>query len=311
MVKVEKNDHDVVVIGGGPGGLTAAMWCAELGLRAVLIDAGTEIGGQMLKIYGAVRNYPGIIAANGRELAKRFAGSADRFDFERRLGQRVTAIEPGSINTISLESGEKFFTRNVILATGTRRRQLGVPGEAEFAGRGILISGVGEREKAAGGRVVIVGGGDAALENAVLLSKTARSVTIVHRREHFTARAEFQAAADEQDNVICETEAVVTEIIGEERVTGIVVRNLSTGQIKKLEADHILIRIGQQPNSELLAGMAELDAAGYVKVGPDCQTSVPGIFAVGDVANPVSPTIATAAGTGTTAAKMIYHKSGY
>lgn len=299
---------DVAIVGAGPGGLAAAMWCDELGLETVLINDRAEPGGQLHMIYGPVLNYPGLTAGNGAELAERFAGSAARSGFERKYGERVSAILPGSPHRLQIADGKDIYSDFVILAAGLRRRTLSVPGEVEFAGRGILSSGVAELESVAGKRVVIVGGGDAALENAVLLGEVARRVTVVHRRKEFSARKEFVRAAEKLPNVEFIMGPVVDEIIGEGNVSAI--RLTSTGgESRTIGTDFILIRIGQEPNSELLRDIVELDERGFVRVDINAETSRQGIFAVGDVAHPVSPTIATAVGMGAAAAKAIVVKT--
>ncbi|HMO81564.1 MAG TPA: FAD-dependent oxidoreductase [Pyrinomonadaceae bacterium] len=307
---MEVNSHifDVAIVGAGPGGLAAAMWCDELGLETILINDRAEPGGQLHMIFGPVLNYPGLTAETGAELAERFAGSAARSGFERLYGERVSAIEPGSPQRLQIADGGDIYSRFVILASGLRRRTLGVPGEVEFAGRGILNSGVAELESVAGKRVVIVGGGDAALENAVLLGEAARRVTVVHRRKGFSARKEFVRAAEQLPNVEFIMGSVVEEIIGEGNVSGIRLTPAG-GESRTIGTDFILIRIGHEPNSELLRDIVELDERGFVRVDINSETSRQGIFAVGDVAHPLSPTIATAVGMGAAAAKAIAAKT--
>lgn len=309
--QMEENSRifDVAIVGAGPGGLAAAMWCDDLGLETVLINDAAEPGGQLHMIYGPVVNYPGLSVENGAELAEHFARSAARFGFERMYGERVSAIEPGSPHRLQIRDGKDIYSRFVILATGLRRRTLGVPGEAEFAGRGILRSGVGERESIAGKRVVIVGGGDAALENAVLLGGTASRVTVAHRRDRFSAREDFVSAAEQLPNVDLVTDTVVEEIVGEGRVSAVRLTNTRSGESRTIDTDSVLIRIGQEPNSELLRDIVEMDDRGFVRVDINSETSRPGIFAVGDVAHPVSPTIATAVGMAAAAAKAIVIKT--
>ncbi len=302
------NSFDVAIVGGGPGGIAAAIWCADLGLRAVLINDAASPGGQMLVTHGPVRNYPGIFATDGAELAQKFAASAEDLDFERRFGKAVVSIMPGSPYLLELIDGEHIYSDSVVIATGLRRRELGVQGEREFARRGILASGVKGREIVTGKKVVIVGGGDAALENADILGGVAKSVVVVHRRDRFSARDEFVQAARERPNVTFELSSSVTRILGEDWVTGVEVSSAGGVSRSMIAADHVLVRIGQEPNSGLVKGFADLDEAGYIRVGIDCETSFPGVFAVGDVANPGSPTIATAVGMGASAAKAIFQK---
>jgi thioredoxin reductase (NADPH) len=297
--------HDVLIIGGGPAGMTAAMWCAELGLNTLLLDEKNELGGQLLWIFNRIDNYPGAFAADGRELRDLFLRSISRSSFETRLNVRVNGIDPSS-KQIVLSSGETLSGKAIIVATGVRRRKLGAPGEDEFAGRGVMASGAGEKEKVRDKRVVIVGGGDAALENALILSEFAREVTVVHRRDRFSARGEFVDAARKRKNVRFELQTVVQRIAGNDVVEAIELRNVDRSEPFLLETDNVLIRIGVEPNSGLLNRQIDMDERGYALVDAACRTSISGVFIAGDGANPTSPTIATAVGMGATAAKGAY-----
>ncbi|MBK9164008.1 MAG: FAD-dependent oxidoreductase [Acidobacteria bacterium] len=293
---------DIVVIGGGPAGLSAAAWCSDLGLSAVLIEGSEQPGGQLHSINNPIANYAGLAAANGREFAAKLLEWEKQFAFRREFGTRVESVSADPL-VLRTAGGEEFRPRAVILATGLSRRRLGLAGEDEFVGKGVLRSGAGQREEAPGKHVVIVGGGDAAIENAVLLSEFAERVTVVHRSREFRARAEFLESARSAKNVELITETYVTKILGEERFEGIEVSGPEGPDL--IMADLLLIRIGFKPNSELLRGLVELDVSGYVQVDVTCLTSEPMIYACGDVANPVSPTISTATGMGATAAKAI------
>ena len=294
--------YDVMIVGGGPAGMTAAMWCAELGVNALLIDENEELGGQLGSIYNRIENYPGVFASNGRELRDLMLKSINRLPFERRLDARVIKADLPSKQLV-LNTGETLAGKAVILATGIRRRKLGVEGEDEFAGRGIMASGAGEREGVRDKRVVIVGGGDAALENTLILSDLASEVTLVHRKDRFSAREKFVKAARDQKNVRFEPVTVVQKIVGNDAVEGVQLLKLDTGKSHYLETDKILIRIGVEPNSELFGGRVAVDENRYAVVDAACRTSIPGVLIAGDVANPVSPTIATAVGMGAAAAK--------
>lgn len=293
---------DVVVIGGGPAGLSAASWCTQLGLSAVLLERGSDIGGQLHSIYGPIENYLGRRAENGAEMLRHFRESAARFDFVRRTGSEVISIDLAA-RSVVLGDGDEIAFGCLIIATGVRRRRLGVPGELEFQGKGIIESGVRDRELVTGKKVVIVGGGDAAIENALILSELASSVTIVHRRSGFTARDEMKRELDNRGNVEFSLGSEVTKITGGRAVSAVEVTDIAAGQVRQLTVDAVLIRVGVEPNSELIRGVVDLDGRGYVVVNARCETNVEGVFAVGDVANPLSPTLSTAAGTGATAAK--------
>jgi thioredoxin reductase (NADPH) len=268
-----------------------------------MFEREKEAGGQLLSIYGEVTNYPGVVARDGRELRDRFLQTAADKKVPIRLSANVVAIDTKRLN-VSLENGEDVFVRSFVLATGVRRRTLGLDGEQRLAGRGVLVSGVRDRESVRGKRLVIVGGGDAAFENALLLSDVAGSIDLVHRGATFRARAEFTAPVLQNPRITIHTNSRVREIIGSDRLTEIVIENEAHHE-HHLAADALLVRIGVQPNSELARGIVDLDEQGYIITGADCSTSSAGIFAIGDVAHPTAATIAGAVGNGATAAKAL------
>ena len=301
----ETERADVVIIGGGPAGLSAAVWCAELGLETLLLERGSDIGGQLAEIYGPIENYLGRRAANGREMLEYFRETSDRFAFTRRLNCEVRTVETHS-RTISIDDGEQIAFRCLIIATGVRRRRLGVTGEEQFRQKGILDSGMRDRSRVAGKKVVIVGGGDAAIENALILSEVAGSVTVVHRRNVLTARDEFVHAIRERNNIELLFDTVVTKIEGDEQLSAVHMKETSSNVTRKLPADALLIRIGVEPNSELVSSSVTLDDRGYISVDSSGASSARGVYAVGDVANPKSLTLQTAAGTASHAAKSLH-----
>ncbi|MEO6334536.1 MAG: NAD(P)/FAD-dependent oxidoreductase [Pyrinomonadaceae bacterium] len=294
---------DVAIIGGGPAGLSAAFWCSELGLATLLVEKEEELGGQLLWTHNPITNYLGLDTADGRELRDRFLAHAVRAKYSR-LAAEVESADL-SRRTLGLSNGRELSARWIIIATGVRRRTLGVPGEIEFRGHGILESGVGEKDKVVGKRILIVGGGDAAIENAIMLSEIAPRVVVAHRRPTLTAREEFEGLVVRKKNVILLAETVVKRILGDSLVKEVEFEKVSTGDRWIEPVDIILIRIGVTPNSEFIQGLLDLDADGYIKVTNGCETTTSGIFAIGDVAHPKSPTISTATGTGATAAKTI------
>lgn len=295
---------EAAIIGAGPAGISAGIWCVELGLRCVLLERETEPGGQMLWTHGPVQNYPGIRTRNGSELCDRF--------IEHAGSQGVNIITAASVvaadlvqRSLTLADGSTIVADNIVIATGVRRRTLGVPGEEEFVGRGVLRSGVLAKDTVKGKRVIIVGGGDAALENALILSETAERVTVVHRSDHLRAREDFAAEAGRRANISFLPASHLTEIHGSQTVEAVTIENTRSSATSRLETDSVLIRIGVEPNSELFADQLDTDEHGYIQIDSTCQTSLPRVYAIGDIANPTSPTIATAAGTGATAAKAI------
>ena len=299
----KNREVDVVIIGSGPAGLSAAIWCSELGLSAVVLETATAAGGQLNAIYGPILNYPGLSADSGAVLFQKFRESFERSKVTIKFGTEVTAIEV-SRPSVQTADGAKYYSKFVIYAAGVRRRRLVIPGEEPFAGKGVITSGTREKELVSGKTVAIVGGGDAALENALLLSPFARKVYVVHRRNKFTARDEFVDGASGKDNVEFLFESEVREIVGGDSVESINVAG-GNGALLNLPVDIVLIRIGVVPNTELLRGLVAVDDAGYVRVDHLGRTSAPSLYAVGDAAMPAAPTIATAVGMGAAAAKAI------
>ncbi|HLM56302.1 MAG TPA: FAD-dependent oxidoreductase [Pyrinomonadaceae bacterium] len=297
--------HDVIIIGAGPAGLSAALWCDELGLDALVLEQSDEVGGQLLRVYNPVRNHLGVEeATDGRALRDLFAAQVEGKEFDL-----WTQVEIGEVDLrkreVSLRSGEQLRAIALILATGVRRRRLGVPGEEEFAGLGVLESGAKDRDTVAGEDVCVVGGGDAAAENALLLAEVCPTVTLVHRGKRLSARAEFteRIAGDHRINVF--TEATLQKILGRERVESVEV--MRAGAIKpfRVAVRGVLIRAGVEPNSDLFRAQLHADERGYVVVTGEQETSVEMVFAVGDLSNPLAPTVSGAVGAGATAAKVI------
>ncbi len=296
---------DAVIVGGGAAGLSAVAWCDELGLKTLLLESGAELGGQLLRVYNPVKNHLGAVAETGRELRDIFVSQLHSRRFAVRLQCRIKSIDTQN-KVVVLENGESFSAKALIVATGVRRRKLNVAGEREFQNRGILESGKRDKDLATGRRVCIVGGGDAALENALILSETASQITLVHRQKYFRARPEFVKKVWANLKIKTLTETTITKILGNEAVESVELKNLSNGKIFTLPAEVILLRIGVEPNTEMVCGKLKLDENGYVEINGNCETSTENIFAVGDVANPLAPTVSSAVGMGATAAKVIF-----
>lgn len=269
--------------------MSAAVSCAELGLRCILIEKERELGGQLLWTYNPLKNFLGIETADGRELAQQFAehvmASGVRLATDSRIvraelvGKRLTTFH-----------GEIYEAQAIIVATGVRRRRLGIPGEDEFIGRGILTSGIRDKHLVCDKIVLIAGGGDAAIENALILSTTAREVIVIHRGDTFRARRTLLAAARRRANIRFLTGAKLLAITGSERVRGAAV--LVKERIVDLSCDHILIRIGVEPNIDLLVSAGFFAGDGLPE----------GVLVAGDVSNPSAMTVANAVGEGNVAA---------
>src|SRR5437588_8829342 len=209
--------HDVIIIGAGPAGLSAALWCDELGLDTLVIECEREVGGQLLNVYNPIKNYPGVETKDGRELRDRLAAQVEDKDFDLWTEAEVESVDLRA-KRVRLRSGEELQSIAIIIATGVRRRRLGVPGEEEFAGRGVLESGTREREEIAGEDVLVVGGGDAAAENALMLAEVCPTVTLVHRGKKLSARREVVERIQGEHCITVFTEATIERILGTARV---------------------------------------------------------------------------------------------
>lgn len=300
----EIDQFDVIILGAGAAGLSAAMWCSELGLRSIVLEEKSEIGGQLHWIHTPILNYPGVETDSGGDFLECLQKQLKRRKFEIHGDAQITNVN-FSDKVVSLDKGVDFQAEALILATGVRRRSLGIEGENDFDGKGVLETGQTDRQLLAGKKLMIVGGGDAAFENAAVLSSYAEHVYLLHRRSAFTARKSFLEKVIGNPKVETITDASLKRLIGRDRLEFVEYIDGKTGEMRSLSVDTLLIRIGVTPNSELFRGSLDLDDRGYVRVNSACETSVTRVFAIGDVANPVSPTIATAAGTAAIAAKSI------
>jgi thioredoxin reductase (NADPH) len=295
---------DVLIIGGGPAGLSAFKWCPELEMSAILVEGSGEFGGQLLSIHNPITNYLGRTAANGREMLRHFLSQIEGLENGAILNISVEKFDPHAI-TATLSNGQTLEARAAIIATGVRRRRLGVAGETEFAGRGILESGALDKRSVAGKRVAIIGGGDAALENASILSEFAAKVYVIHRRSEFSARSEFVESASRHPNIEFIFNSVITELKGGDALSAVELRTGPSTQT--IEIDTVLIRIGVQPNSEIFSETINLSSSGYVEVDEMGTTNIANVFAAGDVVFQISPTLQSSTGAAATAVKAIFN----
>jgi thioredoxin reductase (NADPH) len=280
------------------------LWCDELGLKTLLLEEKSEIGGQLLRVYNPIGNYPGLRARNGREMRDVFAKQIANAKFDLHLQAEIEAVDLRA-KRIKLGNGEQLEAASILIATGVRRRRLGIPGEKEFAGRGVMESATRDREQFAGKYVCVVGGGDAAVENALLLAEVCKAVLLVHRGKALRARAEFVKRLHANNRITLFTQFIVRRITGVGKVEAVEISREMTGELLQKAVSGVVVRIGVEPNTELFRGQLQLDARGYVVVTNETQTSANNVFAAGDVANPLAPTISGACGAGATAAKVI------
>jgi thioredoxin reductase len=280
------------------------MWCDELGLDTLVLEQASEVGGQLLWVHNAITNYIGLVASNGAELRDRFAKHIENAEFDLWTDTRIEQIDLKA-RRIELQSGEKLSAVTIIIATGIRRRKLGIPGETEFSGHGIIESAARDRDLFAGKDVCVVGGGDAAAENALYLAEVCPTVTIVHRGKSLRARQEFIERIKGEHCITVFTNAELQRILGNENVEAVEI--IRKGAVKpfQMAVGGVLIRIGVQPNTEIFASQVDMDKLGYLVIDARQETSVENVFAIGDVSNPISPTVSSATGAGANAAKVI------
>jgi thioredoxin reductase (NADPH) len=296
--------HDVIIIGAGPAGLSAALWCDELGLDTLVLEQHEQTGGQLHSIYGPITNYPGLAADNGQKFFERFSERVADAEFDLWTNAEIESVDLRA-RRVRLRSGEDLQSISIIIATGVRRRKLGIEGENEFAGRGIIESASRDRNDLAGKDVCVIGGGDAAAENALLLAEVCPTVTLVHRSKALRARQSFVQQLQGQHCITVFPESVVRRILGNSEVEAVEILRKDALKPFQMAVQGVVIRIGVEPNSELFRDQLELDEAGYVVVNSRQETNLVNVFAIGDVSNPLAPTISSAAGAGATAAKVI------
>lgn len=295
--------YDAIIIGAGAAGMSAALWCDDLSLCHVVLERRDEIGGQLLWINNSIANHLGTPhAADGGEMRDLFAAQIAARGITIRTGIGIARLDAAR-RRIVLANDEEIEARALVVATGLRRRRLDVPGEAEFRGRGVAASGTGERASLAGRTVCVVGGGDAGVENALLLAEICPRVYLISRGANLRARPEFVERLTRAPRITHFPETKITRIYGNERVEG--VETQRAGAPARLAADAVLVRIGYEPNTELLRGQVDADDSGYIRVTHEHETSAANVFAIGDIANPRAPTISGATGAGATVAKVI------
>jgi len=299
--------HDVVIVGSGPAGYTAAIYAARAQLKPVVLAGSVTAGGALMNTT-EVENYPGFIEGiMGPELMNQMQEQAERFGADIRY-EDVTALElEGDVKRITTSDGV-YEARTVIISTGSEYRHLGIDGEERLSGHGVSYCATCDGFFFKDQDIVVVGGGDSAMEEATFLTRFARSVTVVHRRDELRASAVMAKRAQEDPKISFAWNSRVVELHGEDSLTGVTLEDTVTGERRQIEATGLFVAIGQVPRSELVANVLELDEAGYIKVEvPSQRTRIPGVFACGDVADPTYQQAITAAGSGCRAALDAEH----
>ena len=299
--------HDVVIVGSGPAGYTAAIYTARAGFKPVVVAGALAAGGALMNTT-EVENFPGFPeGVLGPELMDNMRQQAEKFGADVRYEDAYTLELEGDIKKITLED-ETLLARSVILATGSEYRHMNVPGEEEFSGRGVSFcatcDGFFFRDK----HVIVVGGGDSAMEEATFLTKFASKVTVVHRRDQLRASKAMADRALAHDKIEFAWNSVVEEVLGDSAVTGVRLRSTVDDSTRVLDADGVFVAIGHLPRTAVLSGQVALDEAGYILVNdPGTATNLPGVFACGDAVDHTYRQAITAAGSGCRAALDAQH----
>ena len=297
--------YDTLIIGSGPAGMTAALYAARSNLKVGLLERGIY-GGQMNNT-ADIENYPGYELISGPDLAEKMYEPLEKFGVEHLFGQVVEVQTEGMVKKVITED-ESFEAKSIILAMGAQHRPLGVSGEAEFNSRGVSYCAVCDGAFFRDQDLLVVGGGDSAVEEAIFLTQFAKSVTIVHRRDELRAQKIIQDRAFSNDKIRFIWDSVVAEIKGDERkVQSVDIRHVKTGEITEHAFGGVFIYVGLDPMSESVANLGITDEQGWVVTNELMETSQPGIFAVGDLRQKQLRQITTAVGDGATAGQQAYH----
>jgi thioredoxin reductase (NADPH) len=294
--------RNVVIIGSGPAGYTAALYAARANLRPLLFEGSVTAGGALMQTTD-VENYPGFPdGVLGPDLMDDFRKQAERFGAEL-VTDDVTEVDLKADPKVVKASGDTYLAKTVIIASGSRYRELNVEGEKRLSGHGVswcaTCDGFFFRDR----DIAVIGGGDSAMEEATFLTRFARSVTVVHRRDALRASKIMQDRAFANPKIRFQWDSEVAEVLGEDRITGLRIRNIKTGELSRLDVTGMFVAIGHDPRSELFAGQLQTDPEGYLLVEhPSTRTAIDGVFACGDVVDRNYRQAVTAAGTGCSAA---------
>lgn len=294
---------DLFIIGSGPAGMAAAIYAKRAGMSVVLMEKTGISGGQVLTTY-EVDNYPGLPMMNGFDLSEKFSAHAAHLGVTVSEGEVEKIIDQGN-GKLVVTRDANYITKAIIIATGANHAKLGVPGEEQLTGMGVSYCATCDGAFFRGRTVAVVGGGDVAVEDAIFLARTCQKVYLVHRRESLRAAKILQEAVFGLSNVEILWNTQVKEIRGEEMVESLQLCDSKTGEESTLAVNGVFIAVGTLPNTSFIKGLVAMDEKGYIVAGEDCETSVPGIFAAGDVRSKQLRQIITAAADGANAVTSV------
>ena len=298
------DDLHVIIIGGGPAGLTAGLYASRAHLKTVLLEAMIPSGQAYMT--ETIENYPGFPdGISGRELIERFVQQATKFGLEIQQFTKVDKVEAAGEKKMITAGEKKFSASALIIATGAQANRLGIPGEEEFTGKGVSYCATCDGAFFKDQDVAVVGGGDTALEDALYLSRLARRVFLIHRRDQLRAQKVLQERALNNDTIEIIWNTVPKAIKGEGMEKTLLLENAKDATKRELAVSGVFIAVGQNPNTDFLRGVVELDDKGYIITDPNCATSVPGIFAAGDVRQKGLRQVSTAVGDGALAVTAV------
>lgn len=297
-----KHVYDMIVVGGGPGGYTAALYAARSGLDTLVLEK-LSAGGQMA-LTEAIDNYPGFEEGiDGFTLAEKMQRQAERFGAKSEYAE-VERVDLAASPKVLETSAGVFYGCTVVLATGAGPRELGLANEAALTGRGVAYCAACDGMRYRGRTVVVVGGGNSAAGDALALSRVAKKVILVHRRDSLRATKVYLEPLMRAENIEFRWNSAVTELLGGDRLTGVRLRDLRTGEETQLDCDGVFISVGRKPATELVQGQLELDRGGYIVADETTKTSLPGVYAVGDVRTKPLRQVVTAVADGAMAVHM-------
>jgi len=301
--KAHSFTYDVLIMGGGPAGLNAALYVSGNIMKTILISK--TIGGQVADTYD-IDNYLGFSDIEALDLIKNFDEHVEKYGIEKKLGQEVVSIDlDGKIKKVATSDGKTYFTRTIIVASGKRPRLLNIPGEKEFFGKGVNYCSICETSLLMGKNVAVIGGGNSALEAALYFNKIAKNIYLISR-SLLTGAQITQKKVKELPNVTIYENCDTQQIVGKNQVEGLQIKSLETGEISELDVTHIFVEIGLMPNSEIFQGKLAINKRGEIEIDHMCRTSVPGVFACGDVTSVPFKQVIIAAGEGAKAGLAAY-----